>query len=122
MEPGLRVNSWIQLNMGDENQLANVLGTIGPVTAYIYAGSNNFGLYKGGVYSDPACAGKNIDHAVNLVGYTSSYYILRNSWGTGFGMNGYMYITRGSNMCQVANYNAYPKVRIGIIIIIPFNI
>ncbi len=34
---------------------------------------------------------------------------MRNSWGTTWGMNDYMYISRGYNMCSVASYNYYPK-------------
>jgi cathepsin L len=113
LNSGVKVTGWKQVG-GGESGLANTIGTVGPVTAYIFAGNEKvitkFSLYKGGIYSDPACAGQQTNHAVNLVGYTSSYYILRNSWGTGWGLSGYMYIQRGNNMCQVASYNLYPTV------------
>lgn len=35
-----------------------------------------------------------INHAVLLVGYTDTYWIIKNSWGTSWGDNGYIYITR----------------------------
>lgn len=33
-------------------------------------------------------------HAVALVGYTSEYFIVRNSWGTAWGDNGYGYASK----------------------------
>lgn len=44
-----------------------------------------------------------INHAVQIVGYdrTASipHYIVRNSWGTAFGDNGYLYLAMDQNMC-----------------------
>ncbi|XP_015928798.1 cathepsin O [Parasteatoda tepidariorum] len=46
------------------------------------------------------------NHAVQIVGYDISgeipYYIVRNSWGTQFGNNGYLNIVIGKNMCRIA--------------------
>jgi Cysteine protease len=40
---------------------------------------------------------------VQIVGYDSTagipHYIIRNSWGTSFGDNGYVYLAIGSNVC-----------------------
>ena len=44
------------------------------------------------------------------------YYILRNSWGTSWGVNGYMYLGRGSQynngagQCGVLGQGSYPIV------------
>jgi cathepsin L len=35
-----------------------------------------------------------INHAVLLVGYTSEYWIIKNSWGTDWGQGGFIYISR----------------------------
>jgi len=37
-----------------------------------------------------------LDHAALLVGYTESEWIVKNSWGTDFGVNGYFYVSRDS--------------------------
>lgn len=44
-----------------------------------------------------------IDHAVLLVGYDSTHWIIKNSWGTGWGDNGYAYINKNSD-CGISKY------------------
>jgi len=57
-----------------------------------------------------------LNHAVILVGYDTDlngnqYYILRNSWGTSWGMSGYMQFARNNNnMCGIATDAIYPNV------------
>ena len=43
---------------------------------------------------------QDINHVVHLVGYTSEYFILRNSWGPGWGENGFMRLKQ-SQACAV---------------------
>ena len=38
-----------------------------------------------------------------IVGYTPTYWIVKNSWGTGFGAAGYVYFARGNNLCGMAS-------------------
>ena len=62
--------------------------------------------YSGGIFSGPTCS--NINHAIALVGWddtqgTDGVWFLRNSWGTGWGEDGYMRIEYG--VCDVG-YNA----------------
>ena len=51
-----------------------------------------------------------MNHAVEVVGYniTGDYYIIKNSWGTGWGMDGYAYISMSQN-CFINRqvYNIY---------------
>lgn len=60
--------------------------------------------------------GTKVDHAVALIGYDSEggkdYWIVRNSWGDGWGENGYMKLERNiqsrSGKCGIASWPYYP--------------
>ncbi|RHZ26340.1 hypothetical protein DYB26_011345 [Aphanomyces astaci] len=70
--------------------------------------------YKSGVVSQ--CPGAQSDHAVIAVGYgtsTTDYFKIKNSWGTQWGENGYIYLKRGMSgkgMCNVAEWIWYPEL------------
>uniref|UniRef100_A0A0N5A141 Cathepsin L-like n=1 Tax=Parastrongyloides trichosuri TaxID=131310 RepID=A0A0N5A141_PARTI len=106
-----RIKKWINLKK-DENNLKRVVGTIGPVSVGIDASLSTFQNYKNGIYDDPKCT-TNIDHAVLIIGYDTDpvfgdYWIVKNSWGTTWGINGYFKIKRGVNQCGIAEAPTYP--------------
>lgn len=75
----------------------------GPVAVAI--DSSTISSYSGGVIT---CSGKNVDHAVVIIGYTTDYYIFKNSWGTSWGIGGYGYVTRnGASNCGVTLQASY---------------
>ncbi|WOL02088.1 low-temperature-induced cysteine proteinase-like [Canna indica] len=88
-----------------------------PVSVGIDASSLDFQLYTGGIY-DGACSSNpdDIDHAVLIVGYGSQgdidYWIVKNSWGTSWGMQGYIYIRRNTGLpygvCAINAMASYP--------------
>jgi len=82
-----------------------------PVSVAIEADTYVFQTYSSGILTSSAC-GTNIDHAVVAVGYGSNYYIVRNSWGTGWGEAGYIRIgiTEGLGTCGINQYVYYPSV------------
>ena len=41
-------------------------------------------------------SGNQLNHGVLLVGYTATEWIVKNSWGKNWGLNGYIYINRVS--------------------------
>lgn len=63
----------------------------GPVA--ISVASHNWVSYGSGVFSCDSSA--SVDHAVLLIGYTSSYWIVKNQWGEDWGEDGYIRIARG---------------------------
>lgn len=101
---------------GDEVKLQSAIATIGPIAIALDVSHNSFYLYKTGVYYEPNCSSTNLQHAVLVVGYGTDktgadYYIIKNSWGTRWGYNGYMKIARNrNNHCGVASMAVYPLV------------
>ena len=68
----------------------------GPVTAGITSGAPGFLGYKSGIFScQRPYTNAMFDHAIEIVGYNNveGYYIIKNSWGTGWGMDGYAKIS-----------------------------
>ncbi|MBC8248215.1 MAG: hypothetical protein H8E90_00930, partial [Anaerolineales bacterium] len=79
----------------------------GPVSAAVCVNSD-FQSYDGGVFTGPTCT--NINHAITLVGWDDNQgaWILKNSWGSGWGESGYMRIGYGiSKVGYSANYVVY---------------
>mmetsp|Transcript_21038 Transcript_21038/g.38940 ORF Transcript_21038/g.38940 Transcript_21038/m.38940 type:complete len:361 (-) Transcript_21038:132-1214(-) len=73
-------------------------------------------LYKSGVYDDEDCSIEP-NHAVVIVGYGTTpeglkYWLVRNSWGIGFGLEGYFMISRVSSKSDagICGINQYPTI------------
>jgi C1A family cysteine protease len=71
---------------------------------------SKFFTHRGGIYNDVACDNLPVNHGVVVVGWGTAngipYWIVRNSWGTGWGQAGYVYIQRGVNKCKIEQYPA----------------
>merc|ERR1711976_88464 len=65
--------------------------------------------YKSGGVITSGC-GTQLDHGVTAVGYTSDYFIVKNSWGASWGNNGYVYISTSGNVCGIHSDASYPTV------------
>lgn len=87
-----------------ERQLEALLYSYGPLSVGI--DSRRMENYKSGIFKSHMC-GKDIDHAVTIVGFTDSAWIVKNSWGSKWGMDGYIHIERGKNACGIAEYVVY---------------
>lgn len=87
-----------------------------PVSVAVEADQDSFQLYTGGVMT--AACGTNLDHGVLAVGYGSTggkdYYKIKNSWGSDWGMKGYILLGRGSQynggqgQCGILMDPSYP--------------
>jgi C1A family cysteine protease len=93
-----------------------------PVSVSIEADSKSFQLYKSGVYDNPDC-GTTLDHGVLAVGYGTDsesgkdYWLVKNSWSTGWGDGGYIKIARNSvatsteGQCGIGMDASYPVLK-----------
>lgn len=83
-----------------------------PVSVGVEADQLSWTFYKSGVITKDC--GLSIDHAVVVDGYdttqTVPYYIVRNSWGPKWGMEGYVLIEikDGPGMCGIQQLPSYP--------------
>jgi cathepsin L len=80
--------------------------SVQPVSVCVDA-SGGFQSYHTGVFSGPC--GTQINHAILAVGSTSTYWIVKNSWGTTWGSSGYIYMAKGKNLCAVGSRLAWAK-------------
>jgi cathepsin L len=97
---------------GDEETLGDAL-SMGPVSVAVQAEQDIFQFYHDGII-DGVCK-KNLDHGVLAVGFNtdsanSGYWIVKNSWGTSWGKQGYVQIRAFKNMCGIALAASYPIV------------
>ncbi|KAJ8664938.1 hypothetical protein QAD02_006600 [Eretmocerus hayati] len=106
----VNITNWAILPARDERALEAAVATVGPIAASINASPKTFQLYHSGVYDDHGCSSDVVNHAMLIVGYTPTEWILKNWWGSNWGENGYMRLKKGSNRCGIANYAAYAKV------------
>ncbi|KAH3761194.1 intraflagellar transport protein 122-like [Pelomyxa schiedti] len=83
-----------------------------PVSVLVDATS--FQLYFAGVYCPSDCSSTELDHAVVAVGMGTSldgddYYIVKNSWGSLWGLSGYIWMCANeANNCGIATSASCP--------------
>jgi len=111
---GAKEHGHISVRTGDELALKEAVATQGPCSLAIDASHSSFHLYSHGIYREPQCDPGLLDHAVLAVGYGTvkgegDYWLVKNSWGEGWGEGGYVRIAREEdNMCGVASQAAFP--------------
>ncbi|MCP9262862.1 Cathepsin L, partial [Dirofilaria immitis] len=105
-------NGYVYIEPGNEKALQHAVANYGPVAVAISASKRDFRFYKSGVFSHNNCGAAN--HGVLVVGYgtdraNGDYWIIKNSWGTTWGDEGYAYMARNqNNMCHIASYALFP--------------
>lgn len=100
----------------EDSALLSAVGSR-PVSVGIDGSAMDFQLYSGGIY-DGDCSSNpdDIDHAVLVVGYSATngkdYWIVKNSWGTDWGIDGYFYVLRNTELpygvCAINAMASYP--------------
>ena len=102
---GSKVSKYTDVSANSDNAMMTALAQQ-PVAVAVYA-TTEFQLYKNGIFT--AKCGTDLNHGVLLVGYSSQngldYYILKNSWNSDWGQNGYMYLGKGNDPSTGKPYN-----------------
>jgi len=91
-------------SLSGERGLYNQLSSAGPVSVCVDASS--WPQYQGGVLTS---CGNDVDHCVQATGYVGygsggAYWNVRNSWGTDWGEDGYIWVQIGQDLCSIGDY------------------
>jgi len=82
--------------------IQTALYNIGPLSICVDA--QTWQSYRGGIITGNC--GTNLDHCVQLIGWgvesNIPYWIIRNSWGIGWGEEGYLRVEAGKGLCGIA--------------------
>jgi len=104
----------------NEKALEKALHKLGhPISLNFHKVIKSYQHYSGGIYSDPECRDTEDPvgyHATLLVGYNKTapepYWIVKNSWGTDWGEEGYIHMKMGEDVCGIARAAMYPTLDI----------
>jgi len=114
---GITLQGYVNVS-SSEAALQHAVATVGPVAVAIDAAHDEFVFYGSGVYYNPQCKNDldDLDHEVLVVGYGTDesgadYWIVKNSWSTHWGDEGYIKMARNrGNNCGIATQANYPLV------------
>jgi C1A family cysteine protease len=99
----------------DENDCKGLVSALNKQPVSVGIAANAIMFYSSGIFSNSAC-GTQLNHGVVAVGYGTegdkNYYIVRNSWGAGWGEKGYIRMSRdvqtSSGICGICMAASYP--------------
>uniref|UniRef100_A0A8C0GRC7 Peptidase C1A papain C-terminal domain-containing protein n=1 Tax=Chelonoidis abingdonii TaxID=106734 RepID=A0A8C0GRC7_CHEAB len=108
-----KIKGYVNVTSGNITALKAAIYKNGPVAVSIDASRRSFSFYSNGIYYEPKCNKRgDLDHAVLAVGYGvlqgELYWLVKNSWSTYWGNNGYILMSMKDNNCGVATDASYP--------------
>ncbi|XP_027343842.1 ervatamin-B-like [Abrus precatorius] len=114
MARAAQISGYVDVPANNEEQLLQAVA-MQPVSVIIST-DKEFHLYKEGIFTGP-CETFTQDHAVTAIGYGTmedgtKYWLVKNSWGEGWGERGYMRLQRDvgypEGLCGIAMRASYP--------------
>ncbi|XP_039367087.1 digestive cysteine proteinase 1-like [Mauremys reevesii] len=108
------ITGYVNVPAGDVAALRAAVFKNGPVAVSIDASAKSFIFYSNGIYYEPQCGNtsSSLNHAVLAVGYGvlqgDGYWLIKNSWSTFWGNDGYILMSTQDNNCGVATAATYP--------------
>lgn len=114
----VRISGFYNVTSNSVDALKHAIRTYGPVTVAIDASRPTFTFYSHGVYYDDKCknSADGLDHQVLVVGYAKLdgklVWIVKNSWSTYWGNNGYIMMSAENNNCGVMDEPTVPIVEV----------
>ena len=83
----------------------------GAIAAVIYA-SDRFNQYDGNIMKDTTCKDTDeVNHGVTIVGYSTHYILIKNSWSDDWGEKGFARLARNHHNCKLYTASIIPKFR-----------
>lgn len=98
----------------DIETIKSIVSEHGPVLVLVDGSLTDFRFYSGGVYTYPGCSAYYKNHAMVIVGYGHDnrtdldYWILKNSWSTDWGEDGYMRMDVENTLCGIIGEATFP--------------
>lgn len=99
----------------DQETMKAAINEFGPIYTAINGMPKSFNFYSEGIYLDPECDKTGTNHAVVIVGYGTDkrskldYWIVKNSFSSQWGENGYIRMARNNNVtCGITSSPTYP--------------
>ncbi|XP_043577533.1 procathepsin L-like [Chiloscyllium plagiosum] len=108
------LSRYVDIKNLEETEIMEIVAKHGPVAVHVYM-SDAFLNYKDdSIFDDTNYNGEIPNHAVTIVGYVNKvnekYWIIKNSFGTSWGHNGYMKMIMFKNMLRVTDRVFYPII------------
>ncbi|XP_047029345.1 counting factor associated protein D-like [Helicoverpa zea] len=113
--PVTRISGHLNVTQHNILALKVAIRKYGPTVVLIDGATTSFATYKKGYYHDRRCKRTSSNHAVLAVGWTvhrgETYFIVKNSWSTAWGEEGYMRMRAPTDTCGLLRRPSLPRLR-----------